>query len=413
MLLHGGLIIKCTTDKTYSYTITNTHVPYVRDISVNKVWDDEINRDGIRPESVTAKLLGLVDGQIFIEETVVLNESNDWGHKWEGLPVNSQGKAIAYKVEEVLDNEVLKTEYTSVVTESEETPGVFTITNTHIPYKTSVTVNKKWVDQDNKYGFRTTNVYVQLLADGEAYGEVVTLNSENNWTYTWNDLYVNKENENGQEIAYTVEEVITSEISETQQLEKYYDVTITDLAKAKTTDAEGKTVYEYTITNSLKKTSIVLTKYINKVDPENATSIFRYLITGGPNGDYRANVTVNFENGTVKVNGVEQGIADTDLRDNIGFDQSGLSVTIDGLESGDYTIIEYAARGYELVQMSDGSTITSASNGVQNPLKVTAITGDCGEAYYWNRYSVPTDYTAVNRFSVSELGNLSISIKRK
>ena len=172
-------------------------------------------------------------------------------------------------------------------------------------------------------------------------------------------------------------------------------------------------MYEYTITNSLKKTSIILTKYINKVDPENATSIFRYLITGGPNGDYRANVTINFENGTVKVNGVKQGIADTDLRDNIGFDQSGLSVTIDGLESGDYTIIEYAARGYELVQMSDGSTITSASNGVQNPLKVTAITGDCGEAYYWNRYSVPTDYTAVNRFSVSELGNLSISIKRK
>lgn len=399
--------------ETYSYTITNTHVPYVRDISVNKVWEDENNRDGVRPESVTAKLLGLVDGQILIEEIVVLNESNGWGHKWEGLPVNSQGKAIVYTVEEVLDNEVLKNEYTSVVTESEETSGIFTITNTHIPYKTSVTVNKEWVDQDNKYGFRTTNVYVQLLADGEAYGEVVTLNGENNWTYTWNDLYVNKENENGQEIAYTVEEVITSEISETLQLEKYYDVTITDSEDAETTDAEGKPVYNYTITNSLKKTSIVLTKYINKVDPENATSIFRYLITGGPNGDYRANVTINFENGTVKVNGVEQGIADTDLRDNIGFDQSGLSVTIDGLESGDYTIIEYAARGYELVQMSDGSTITSASNGVQNPLKVTAITGDCGEAYYWNRYSVPTDYTAVNRFSVSELGNLSISIKRK
>ena len=41
-----------TGDMANGFTITNTHTPEVRDISVKKVWVDNDNQDGIRPTSI-------------------------------------------------------------------------------------------------------------------------------------------------------------------------------------------------------------------------------------------------------------------------------------------------------------------------------------------------------------------------
>ena len=49
-----------------------------------------------------------------------------------------------------------------------------------------LTVHKVW--EDNNYPNRPESVTVQLLRDGEPYGETVTLNEENQWTYTWDQL---------------------------------------------------------------------------------------------------------------------------------------------------------------------------------------------------------------------------------
>ena len=45
---------------------------------------------------------------------------------------------------------------------------------------------------------------MQLLADGKAYGEAVTLNAENGWSHTWTEL---PEKQSGKEVTYTVEEI--------------------------------------------------------------------------------------------------------------------------------------------------------------------------------------------------------------
>ena len=81
--------------------------------------------------------------------------------------------------------------------------GTITITNTHPPRKTSVPVKKVWRDLGDMDGFRPRSIKVQLYADGEAFGDPVTLSEENNWEYTWTDL---DERKAGNMIEYTVKE---------------------------------------------------------------------------------------------------------------------------------------------------------------------------------------------------------------
>lgn len=59
--------------------------------------------------------------------------------------------------------------------------------------KTTYSVQKEWVDNNNALNNRPSTIQVQLqskLGDGEFTndGDVVTLSQDNNWTYTWNDL---------------------------------------------------------------------------------------------------------------------------------------------------------------------------------------------------------------------------------
>src|SRR5699024_6318092 len=80
----------------------------------------------------------------------------------------------------------------------------FVITNSHTPEETSATVTKGWKVKKDKYDSRPGSVEVQLLADGEVYGDPVTLSDDNYWTHTWEELSVN---DNGEPITYSVEEL--------------------------------------------------------------------------------------------------------------------------------------------------------------------------------------------------------------
>ena len=41
--------------------ITNSRTPEVTEVAVKKIWDDADNKDGLRPEKITVRLLA--DGQ--------------------------------------------------------------------------------------------------------------------------------------------------------------------------------------------------------------------------------------------------------------------------------------------------------------------------------------------------------------
>ena len=109
-----------TTDKDGKYTVTNTHTPEKTSVKGHKIWKDEENQDGIRPASITVKLLA--DGQD-TGKTAVASEATGWTYEFTDLDRYKDGQAIEYSVVEVpVDG------YTS------EVEG-FSITNTHTPEK--------------------------------------------------------------------------------------------------------------------------------------------------------------------------------------------------------------------------------------------------------------------------------------
>ena len=96
--------------------------------------------------------------------------------------------------------------YPFVLTDSmgEDVIYVMEVGNTPFGSKISKTVSKTWNDADNQDGKRPGSVEVQLYADKKPYGESVTLNAGNDWSYTWDEL---PEKQNGELVSYTVEEV--------------------------------------------------------------------------------------------------------------------------------------------------------------------------------------------------------------
>ncbi len=150
-----------------------------------RTWDDDGDRDGARPSSITVRLLA--DGTEVDSTTVTADDS--WAYSFSGLAkYNADGSEIAYTVtEDAVSNYATAIEGTS-------------ITNSYTPGKTSVTVTKAWDDANNQDGIRTDSVKVQLYANGEPTGDAVELSADNQWTHTWTDLF---QKEGGQDITYT------------------------------------------------------------------------------------------------------------------------------------------------------------------------------------------------------------------
>ncbi|WP_126714456.1 Cna B-type domain-containing protein [Trueperella pyogenes] len=108
-------------DATRGYTVTNTHTPAVTAIPVLKVWDDADNKDGLRPDLITVRLLA--NGKPVEGQSLTLTKDNAWKGQFAELPVNKDGKPVEYSVvEDKVDG------YTSKV---ESADGVVKVTNTH------------------------------------------------------------------------------------------------------------------------------------------------------------------------------------------------------------------------------------------------------------------------------------------
>ena len=82
---------------TKNIIITNTHTPDTTQKKVKKVWNDQSNKDSIRPKSVKVNLLA--DGKV--EETLTLSAENRWQASSKILPVKVDGKKVNYTWEEV------------------------------------------------------------------------------------------------------------------------------------------------------------------------------------------------------------------------------------------------------------------------------------------------------------------------
>lgn len=189
---------KEVTNKETKFIITNTHVPDVTKISVEKVWDDNNDQDGIRPTTIKVQLYA--DGKAS-GRTVELSENNNWKYTWQDLDKQKDGEDIVYTVDEV----EVPDGYIKTVTSK---GTAFTITNTHTPETTAVKVTKIWKDSNDKYQKHPDSIEVQLYKSVagkiDAVGDPVELSENNGWKYTWSNL---AKQEKGVTIIYSVDEV--------------------------------------------------------------------------------------------------------------------------------------------------------------------------------------------------------------
>ena len=292
-------------------TFTNTHAPILTDLTVKKVWDDEDNKAGKRPLSLTVTLSN--------GDSVTLEEANGWTATIKGLPVYDKGSKIEYSWSE----EAMPEGYTMTSSSTEGT--VTTITNNYKEKveKTSATVKKVWADDNNKDGKRPAYLKVKL-----SNGTEVTLSEANGWTETVNDLP--KTDGAGNVITYTWSEPTVPE---------GYELTGNSTSGTVTT-----------LTNTLKKTapekgSLVIEKVLGAGAPASASEKTYTFTVKGPNG-YQKTVTI----------------------------KGAGTVVLSDLELGTYTVTEdegsAAISGYELTVANSGVSIAIADK-TQKTLKIT------------------------------------------
>ena len=184
----------------YGYQIVNTHAPDTRSIQVDKVWDDDDNRDGVRPDSVHIVLTGS-DGST--READVASDGG-WRTEFSDLPAYfDHGTAIEYEVSEdaVDDYTVSAIDYAD--SGDGHAGGTVSITNTHEPQTATLEINKTWVGDTDADRPDDIGVYV-VGDDGSSYEATLNQSDDGGWTATIDGAYVYRDG--GTEVSYTVSE---------------------------------------------------------------------------------------------------------------------------------------------------------------------------------------------------------------
>ena len=165
----------------------------------SKSWDDNNNLAGKRPESV---VLQVKNGEEVVTEQVVTEKEN-WSYEFELAKYDENGNEIVYTIDE---KEVGSKFYEKVGVEGNVVTNKFVVPDEKI----EIWVDKKWEDEDNKYGKRPESVILQIK-NGENVVEEVEVSEENNWRHKFE---LTKYDELGNEINYTVDEKETAEYYE-------------------------------------------------------------------------------------------------------------------------------------------------------------------------------------------------------
>ena len=164
-------------------------------INGKKIWKDDNNNDGLRPESVNVNLYA--DNEVI--RTIDVAKSSDWKYSFNDLYVyrvgheNEESEKIVYRVAE-----------TQIYNGYSSSVDGYNITNKHEIEKTEVSGTKTWEDKDNQDGKRPKSITIHLLANGEEIkSQEVKPDESGNWKYSFTNL---DKYSKGKEIAYTVKE---------------------------------------------------------------------------------------------------------------------------------------------------------------------------------------------------------------
>lgn len=180
-------------------------IPHVT-FSGEKTWDDDNDRDGKRPKSITFELYR--DDELM--DSVTVTAEDDWKYEFSDLPKGYADQSVEDHISfyryEVKEGAVEY--YTSDSSGVEVDPDdgnhlICDFTNHYKPAKITVSGAKSWEDYNDQMGYRPKEIKVILNRDGEKLDEVTTSEAEN-WSYSFKNLY--KYHDGGKEYTYTVSE---------------------------------------------------------------------------------------------------------------------------------------------------------------------------------------------------------------
>ena len=155
-------------------------------INGRKTWDDDNDRDGMRPLRITIRLLA--DGECVGSKTVTA--SDGWSWSFSAPRYKEDGTEIVYTIAE------------DAVSGYTARYDGYDVTNKHTPETITVSGQKTWEDNNNRDGLRPGKITIRLFANGEeAASKEVTESDDWAWSFANLPKYAD-----GREIVYSIRE---------------------------------------------------------------------------------------------------------------------------------------------------------------------------------------------------------------
>ncbi len=184
----------------------------VADVPVSVVWDDDFDRDGLRPNYLSVELYA---DDSATGKTRILTGSDEavsWTDAFAALPVWQDGHRIQYSIR--VNN---MGEYTA-----NPVPGdPLSVSMAHIPATEEITASVVWDDASNQGGLERFDVSAELLVDGQGSGIIGVLDADNNYRESWGEKY--RFHDHGKPYAYSVR------VTGQTQIPDDYDITVDGL----------------------------------------------------------------------------------------------------------------------------------------------------------------------------------------
>ena len=285
--------------------------------TVTKIWEDNSNQDGIRPETVTIDVYADVDANVLSElgfplpavsrTTSILAKSvelsgdnavteNDVVNtdKWAAtidLPAKTlTGSPINYTIAEqgaVTNNGVttLPIDGSDKAYKVKYDQDSLTVTNSYEPETISINVEKYWKDSDNQDGKRPESITVRVMnGEDEAATAIVKPDENGSWKHQFADL---PKYANSQLICYTIaEDKVNNYSTETiaqpdmDEETNTYTVAITNTYTPETVTVEVNKIWDDKNNQDGKRPNAVTFQLYKQVgDEETAVKVDGRILT--------------------------------------------------------------------------------------------------------------------------------------
>lgn len=190
----------------FNYPVSTEEAISRINISGVKTWDDDHNRDGKRPDSLTVELYR--DNELL--DSFTMNDENGWQYAFNNLDkgyadINADGHFHEYQYE-VRESSIehYDSDPAELKPDSEDANHyICDFVNHYITEKVPISGTKTWDDYENVMGYRPESIKVFLYRDGAKAAET-TASAADDWSYSFPAQY--KYHDGGIVYQYTVGE---------------------------------------------------------------------------------------------------------------------------------------------------------------------------------------------------------------